>query len=253
MVRERLVQLVANLAPTPVAWLAIAVGVFVHIVGFFLFRVELPGFLEYSAPESSVSFVELDASESRRDLRDQALLSDSVPLFLPSEFDYGWQQLQPETYLDSQNPRMLSVFSWDTTLLAEDILDPIDQGQSHWNPMELLAGAHWQTFRSLGEQALPEQPGLARFAMMEFRDESTRELRARFPYVNNPLEADLSNLLWPPVSVLVVVGTEGSMGMPLLDESSGITALDQFVVREARRIANLRLVPAGYYRVVLGP
>ena len=253
MVRERLVQIVENLAPTPVAWIAIAVGLFVHGVGFFLFRVELPGFLDVQVSEPYVSFIKLDASEDHRNLRDQALLSDSVPLFLPSEYDFGWKLLQPETYLDNQNPRMLSPFSWNASLNAQDILKPVALEAELLDPSVLLEGELWHTFHTLGERAQPVSSGTERFAVMVFEPEAGREEVARFLYAENPINVDLSNILWRPVEVLVWVSTEGSLGSPILQESSGISALDQFAMQEAQRIANLRWIPQGYYRVTLGP
>ena len=82
--RERLVEFIGNLAPTPIAWIAIVVGVFVHFIGFFLFKIEVPGISDLKAPEAKVSFVKLDESEGARDLREQALLSDSCATF-PAE------------------------------------------------------------------------------------------------------------------------------------------------------------------------
>lgn len=253
MVRERLVEIVENLAPTPIAWIAIVVGVFVHFIGFFLFRIQVPGFSDFESPEAYVSFVELDESEARRDLRDQALLSDSKPLFLPSEFDYGWELMQPGYYLENQNSSMLRPFSYAVALRAEDVLKPDSGNQPTWSAEAMLAPEVWEHFRTLGQTGVKalELPG--RFGVMEFQKEDSREMVSEFLFGKNPIDADLSAVFWRPATVLVYVGIEGSVGAPLIRESTGIVALDQFVIQEVQRISNLRLVPVGYYRVVFGP
>lgn len=253
MLRERLVEVIENLAPTPIAWLAIVVGVFVHFIGFFLFKIELPGFNDFSSPEARVSFVALDESDSVRDLREQALLSDSVPLFLPSKYDYGWDLLQPSYYLDNQSSGMLQPFEREVTLSAGDILQNPSMAPKDWNPKELLGPENWENFRTLGEERVDMVTLPVRFASMEFQTEASRDVVKSFNYAENPLEVDFGNLFWRPAEVLVYVGTEGSMGAPLLQVSSGVVALDQFVIREVQRISNMRLVPEGYYRVIFGP
>lgn len=253
MLRERLVEVIENLAPTPIAWLAIVVGVFVHFIGFFLFKIEVPGFSDLKAPEARVSFVALDESDAARDLREQALLSDSVPLFLPSKFDYGWDLLQPTYYLDNQSSGMLRPFNQKISLSAEDILQNSLLAPSDWNPKELLSAENMENFRTLGQEKVTLTTLPQRFACMEFRSEASRLVVKSFNYAENPLDVDFTNLFWRPGEVLVYVGTEGSMGAPLLSVSSGVVALDQFIIREVRRISNLRLVPEGYYRVVFGP
>ena len=253
MLRERLVEVVENLAPTPIAWFAIVVGVFVHFIGFFLFKIELPGFNDFVSPEAKVSFVKLDESEAARDLREQALLSDSVPLFLPSKFDYGWDLLQPTYYLDNQGSAMLQPFQREVTLSSEDILQDPSMALTEWNPKALLGAENWENFRTLGEESVEMVSLPVRFASMEFRTEASRDVVESFNYKKNPLEVDLGNLFWRPAEVLVYVGTEGSLGNPLLQVSSGVVALDQFIIREIQRISNMRLVPEGYYRVVFGP
>ena len=148
---------------------------------------------------------------------------------------------------------MLSPFSWNASLDAQDILKPVAPEAELLEPGVLLEGELWHTFHTLGERSRTVASGAERFAVMVFEPEAGREEIARFLYAENPINVDLSNILWRPVEVLVWVSTEGSLGSPILQESSGISALDQFAMQEAQRIANLRWVPQGYYRVTLGP
>ncbi len=253
MVRERLVEIIENLAPTPIAWIAIVVGVFVHFIGFFLFKIQVPGFVDFKSPDAYVSYVKLDESEAQRDLRDQALLSDSAPLFLPSEVNYGWELMQPGFYLDNQNPNMLRPFNYEVALGTDDILSSLVEEPSSFSPEDLLGDEVWQHYRTLGETKTIPPTLPDRFAVLEFQEEGSRQVVSTFPFWRNPLEIDLSSTFWRPATALVYVGTEGSLGAPFLRESTGIVALDQFLVREVQRIANNRLVPRGYYRVVFGP
>ena len=138
-------------------------------------------------------------------------------------------------------------------MTADDILKPDSSTSRNWEPKQLLGSDNWESFRTLGEEATTTVQLPVRFGTMEFRDEATREVMKSFSYAESPIDAEVGSLFWRPAEILVLVGTEGSMGSPLLRESTGILALDQFVIREIKRIANLRLVPQGYYRVVFGP
>jgi hypothetical protein len=252
MLRERLTGFFEQFAPTPWAWLALGVGIFVHFVGFFLFRIEMPGLFSGDLPEARFTFVELQASNVSEDLRDQAWLSDSRPLFLPSEVNAGWEQYQPGYYLDTQQQSVLRPVEREVVLDAASILDPFPAGPASWDPRQMLHVDVWPVLRTLGEgettpTLLPE-----RFAVLAFIDEATRQPCCEFPYASPPAGMEVNTPLWRPVVVFIQVAVDGAVGFPFLRETSGVSALDQFAMREAFRIANLRLVPPGYYRVVLG-
>jgi hypothetical protein len=252
MLRERIIKAFGHFAPTPLAWLALGVGVFVHFVGFFLFRIEMPAFFSGKLPEASFTFVELQASNVSEDLRDQAWLSDSRPLFLPSEVNAAWEQYQPGYYLDTQHQSVLRPVEREVILDAGSIIESSSHTLASWEPMDLLGSDVWPVLRTLGEA--PKVPTLLpeRFAVMAFIDEATREACCEFPYPEKPVGLEVNTTLWRPVVVFMQVAVDGAVGFPFLRESSGVSALDHFAMREAFRIANLRLVPPGYYRVVLG-
>jgi hypothetical protein len=253
MIRERLVKVIENLAPTPIAWIAIVAGIFVHFVGFFLFKVKVPNFSEFTSPEAYVSYVTLEGEEGNSQLRDRALLSDSYPLFLPSAFDYSASLMQPSYYVEDRNASMLAPFRFNVTTDALGILtDPfIEKPQPR--PRDLLASDLWSFYQTLGERGVDPTSLPDRFGLFEFKEESSGKTVREVVIEDSPIEESVRNLFWKPCEILVYVGQEGCMGEPLINITSGTVAIDQYVVKWIQRYTNRRMIPAGYYRVIFGP
>lgn len=253
MIRERLVKIIENLAPTPIAWIAIVVGVFVHFIGFFLFKVEVLTFNEFDPPEAYVSYVILHGEEGNAQLRERALLSDSVPLFLPSRFDYSWALMQPSSYVEDRNATMLTPFEFRVeTDVAGVMHDPFEHQPS---PVivDFLNTDFWSLYRTLGERDVVQVHLPVRFGMFEFKIESTGKVIREVEIKDTPIEQDVSSVFWKPCEVFVFVGQAGCIGDPFVKESSGIVAIDQYVGDWVRDFCNRRMVPVGYYRVIFGP
>lgn len=253
MIRERLVEVIERLAPTPIAWIAIVVGIFVHFVGFFLFKVKVPCFSEFTSPEAYVSYVTLEGEEGNPQLRDRALLSDSYPLFLPSEFDYSWSLMQPSHYVEDRNASMLAPFRFEVATDAPGALKDPFKGHPQPKPEDLLGSELWSFYQTLGESGVKPISLPERFGLFEFKEESTGKTVKEVLIEDSPVEESVGNLFWSPCEILVYVGQEGCMGEPLVSKTSGIVAIDQYVAKWIQHYTNRRMVPVGYYRVVFGP
>ena len=253
MVRERLVKVIENIAPTPIAWIAIVAGLFVHFIGFFLFKVEVPHFNEFVTPEAYVSYVTLEGESGNTDLRDRALLSDSSPLFLPSEYDYSWALMQPSRYVEDRNASMLAPFRFEVTTDIPGVLKNPFEGHPQSQITDLLQPELWNFYQTLGERPHNPLSLESRFGLVQFREESTGNIIKEIPIIESPIDEQLLNLFWKPFEALVYVGQEGCMGEPMISNTSGIVAIDQYIVKWIQDYANRRMVPVGYYRVVFGP
>ena len=253
MIRERLVKVVEHMAPTPIAWIAIVAGIFVHFIGFFLFKVEVPSFSEFVAPEAYVSYVTLEGEQGNAELRDRALLSDSYPLFLPSEFDYSWSLMQPSRYVEDRNASMMAPFRFEFSTDIPGVLKDPFEGKPLPVMEDLLKSDLWNVYETLGERSHEELVFDDRFGLIQFREETSGKVIREIPVEESPVDEQVGNLFWKPSELLVYVGQEGCLGEPLVSSTSGVIAIDQFIVNWVKDYTNRRMVPAGYYRVVFGP
>ncbi|MCG8527182.1 MAG: hypothetical protein MI748_12430 [Opitutales bacterium] len=253
MIRDRLVAVVQHIAPTPFAWIAIVVGVVVHLAAFFLFRVEVPTELRLPDSQPFVSFVALEGESSSSELRDRSLLSDSVPLFLPTEVDYSWKYLQPNRYLDDRNASMMSLIEHPTSLLSHVVIgDPFARFPKP-NAEELLGNPYWDVFRTVGEEAKKGLVFSKRFGALVVLDEATRQLSHEKVVLEKPETIEEGTTFWKPCEMLLYVGVTGRMGNPVVAVSSGRLAIDQFAVSECVALADSGLLGSGYYRVLFTP
>jgi hypothetical protein len=252
MVRDRLVSIIENLAPTPFAWMAIVVGVFVHLAAFFLFKVEVPGLRPTEDKPAYVTFVTLSGDSADQNLRERALLADSVPLFLPSEVDYAWISMQPSFYDDDREANLLDPFSMDVGVSGSELLRS-PSFYANLAPEDLLSSEMVPVLKTLGEAEFPELNMEERFGVFQFKLEASHNVVAEFPIPTVPSGLQLFDFFWRPCSILVVVSETGSMGKPIVRESSGLVDLDRYAVDWVERAANQKLIEPGYYRVTFGP
>jgi hypothetical protein len=252
MVRDRLVRLVENLAPTPIAWLAIVVGVSVHLAGFFLFRVEVPGLRPVEKKDAYVRLVSLSGDQADPNLRERALLADSLPLFLPSQYDYAWIPMQPSFYDDAREANLLDPYTLPVQVDSGQVL-AYPGNYDGLKPEDLLSVDNFSVLHTLGEAALPELAMTTRFGQFQFRLETTQEVIHEVTLEESPESLAQIRLFWKPCSVLLLISSTGSVGKPIVRQSSGVPELDRFVVSWVEQQANRGMVPAGYYRIIFGP
>ncbi len=114
-------------------------------------------------------------------------------------------------------------------------------------------------FSAMGEHDGTVDPLPARAAVVEIRDATTGAvLVQRSIPVAAVTDAGGDPRQWPfwePFEMLLAVEPSGTLGLPLVPApGSGVEAVDSFFRRSLRQLLRPDLLlPAGYYRVVVGP
>jgi hypothetical protein len=238
---------------SPVLRLALLLGVFVHLVGFLLFRMlsnELP-----MPPEKDpfVAYVPLDEEGGDLDLVEQAALFDSAPLFIPGRWSAASSALPPP---ESFGLRVFPDFEPEMTLV-EDLRPQRIEFQSRSGveePIDLLEFQHWQLFRnfSLGDVptvALEDWTPVAEVRVVTGENGRTAEvLLLDLP---GDLALELNGVSGPPLFSVSMAASGILLNDAILIESSGSPILDAYAREWLRDPQTLARLPAGLLEIRL--
>lgn len=182
-------------------------------------------------------------------LRERADLLDPTPLFFPTDWNYGQRPLQeslrrqPGQVFGSFEPKWtftdqtLKPYGAEATPAPEKLADVLTQG----NEAPFAGIGHIDAPRV----ALPERVGFL----------EVREFGKTEPIIEQTLRyLSLPRLDYAPLEFLVVIGSAGIVGDPVLASGSGWEEVDAFFRSYLVKTFRLgeRLNP-GRYRVLVGP
>lgn len=234
--------------------IAVAVALVVHGAAFFAWRVPAGGPERPPAAAPKVQWVgdgALIAEGSA--LGDQLNLFDSAPLFLPTP----WNFATAEKELKSDRPpgEVFDLFAPRLTVSVEQtpadlVLVPSGVG----TPAQAIRSFAWPYFESFGRVDRPLAPLPERLAMIEVRAMDTGELMLTATVARRAAPDAAGWGDWAPLEFLVSVEPALALGLPQLTRGSGFDEVDAFFREHVQRelLLDLRL-PAGYYRVTVGP
>lgn len=204
---------------------------------------------EYSGqwPEPFASYLAADKLQPA--IEDQAVLWDTAPLFLPTAWNYAPDHRERIKFEDIQP--LFETLEPQTTLPAVDISTVVPLPEpSLQQPHEILVNEN--RFEGFGQESRPVVPLSERKGHVQVIDlHSGDTVRRSIPF---PDAITLSLAMPPlsPVTLLVYITSEGSVGQPLLIHTSGSDAIDLSL----RQLAVSQLVATlapGYYKIVIGP
>jgi hypothetical protein len=209
-------------------------------------------------PIPSVGLARLDGSAGGAVLREEALLRDPTPLFLPTADLNAAQGVDPKRTLREPGDTFLGYpekyafggadvqFAFAPAVVVPDEKRPVEA-------------------TSLTDWSMPLQ-GMGR------RDEARPVLAARSAYVEILAAADGSSAgldqalteakpptqqEWQPMEFLAAIEPGGLVGLPSLVVSSGVEKVDQYfleyLVNDWRVGERLSKLKTGFYRIKLGP
>jgi hypothetical protein len=199
-------------------------------------------------PQPFMRFVGAGNSISDQILRERADLLDPTPLFFPTEWNYGQRPLpegrlkQPGEVFGSFEPKLtvgeqnIANYGAEATPIPEKLVDVLVQGNE-------------APFAGIGQVDAPRSTLAVRAGYLEVRDQISG---------NVITSQQLSGLTPPrtdfaPVEFLVIVGSAGLIGEPVLTSGSGWDEVDNFfriyLVKSYRLGERLR---PGHYRVSVG-
>jgi hypothetical protein len=197
------------------------------------------------------AFVRLVGAGTASDeaLRERAEMFDPTPLFFPTEWNHGQRPLPPELrrqpgqIFGNFGPRFINAEQKLKSYVGETVLAPDKLS-------DVLAQGNEAPYAGIGRIDVPRPALPERAAHLEVRNfgqnEPVLEQVLRYFTVPRPDFA--------PVEFLVVIGSAGVVGEPILTTGSGWEEVDVFFGTYLTKTFRLgeRLSP-GFYRVVVGP
>lgn len=134
-------------------WAALLVGVCVHLGGFLLFQVRSNPLPDRMSSEPLLSFLSAGAFAGDAEWREQALLFDSAPLFIPTRWNAASQDYVARDSGVWLFPEYEPAIDLEADLRAGASLLMDDYAVSA--PQDLLGSQYWQSFDAFGEEVQP--------------------------------------------------------------------------------------------------
>ncbi|MGE9293529.1 MAG: hypothetical protein ACQKBW_07950 [Puniceicoccales bacterium] len=231
------------------ARLAILSGVLVHLAGFMIFHVVTEPDIEPTLPEPFVSVA--STSQAVEELVVLAALSDSEPLFLPTQWN--------ATVMANPMARdQMSATPFDT--FPPEITLGLDAFKQHGNgattlperPGEALLLEPALTFSTFGSDRSPAQSSQHAGPRLELYDFLNGNQLSSFA-VQEDILSEMPSISWRYAEFQILVDNTGQLGEPLLITSSDNEAVDRALARYLLTRLSKEALKPGYYRVVIGP
>lgn len=224
----------------------IVFGILAHVGGFALVQVMPP---RHEAPEPTPPLLAYAPDALRGNLIGElALLSDTEPLILPTRWNASVQRqrsikLEPTGFFAPFPAEILLTQMSAPGLPPTLVTQPMPPRQT------LRLSTSWMLSRFDAPKTITPLP--SRVAALQVRGADHALLITQtLDWDDFPVEPDE---LWQPAIFHWNVATEGVLGLPLLEESSGNRELDRYLQQRLSRLPTLRQLPAGYYKVTFGP
>lgn len=239
---------------SPWAKAVLVMGVMVHLLGFLFFGIITDVSLESPPVDAFVQFTGETNRSGHLLFREQAMLFDSEPIFLPTQWNVTSRLVDSLRTIEAPNP--FDPFK------AERLLSREQHTAQRWNSEEVveeitavsvLYFENSQIFSSFGQLNRSVTPLPIRAASLEIRD-----LAGNRSVYSGSIE-ELSGLpveegeLWSFLELTVIVDSLGQVGEPLIAQSTGKRELDEFLKSYLERILPEKNLNSGYFRVIFGP
>lgn len=228
----------------------LAVALAVHVAGLLLFSVDSKPGEAVKADYSFASLPSFQSTDAEMDLLlEQAFLSDSAPLFLPTRWNSAFAPVVRA--LEQRPPELFDLFPARFSYGEGDFgLRAIETEEPELNValLDALGGTPYLPF---GRESVGAPSLTRRFASLEVaRPGEEVVLVEVLPEEDAPAGA---GQFWRPAEFLVHVENVGVVGEPILLEGSGVEEIDQALREGIRSILRERMLDSGYFRVVAGP
>jgi hypothetical protein len=246
--------------PRPFFLLALLLGLGLNILFFGLFRIATPLVAPVKFPPVYVHYAGATGAIADAALSEQAELFDSESLFLPTPWNFASRSfdvkpLRPQPFADFPTS-IESPAEANFTLKA-------DAPAGNLDPVAALRPGQWIFLGVLGQAPNPTAKLPPRGALLRVTrlDPAAASTRAAGPAVlDETLSATIvpkstQNLeaLWGPATFLLLFSGTGSVGEPLLVNSSGIDAVDDDWRNWLDDNFRRHPLPPGTYQAVVGP
>jgi hypothetical protein len=199
--------------------------------------------------KGSASFITLQKKGDYADMtRDQSLLLDSAPLFLPTRWSTA--VAQRVEYVGSETD-LFEVFEPEITLNTDRMKPPATVMNVDRNM--IATPVDGRSTRLLGRRSDLDGKLVMPSRGAYYEIHAPQNGKAILSGTMQNAIPEAGDLLWQPVEFWVRVVQEGVMGPPLLTNGSGNDSLDAALRNLVAGDRKIALLPPGYYRVVVGP
>jgi hypothetical protein len=239
---------------------AIIAALLAHVVGIGLFRI-------IGAPDNPVRFPPVYVHYANTAgltadpaLSEQALLFDSEPLFLPTPLNYAFR---PRSSEPVHLQPIFADYSPNITPPSEkDFRLQADASAGNLGPLAALRPGQWNFLAAFGQAAdhsaqLPPRGALLRVTRLAIGADPDRNPAGRVVLEQTWSATDAPNAgqasLWGPATFLLVFTDSGTIGEPLLINSSGLFSVDDDLRMKLDAYFRSHPLPAGTYQAVVGP
>ncbi len=239
---------------SPILRVSLLLGVAVHLVGFLIFKVSSNPLPTRQDSSAYIEYVSDDFLNEDVELKEQAMLFDSAPLFIPTQWNVAAQTY--ETHLSAGNwtfPHIDPQIDLRAELKPSvGLIMDVDELNE---PMDLLASPHWSFFDGfVGEARVVEPlPDPEPFALV--RVVAVSQVGA--PVLQTIRVAGLAyegQLARAPVSYWLRISPELAFAsQPLLNKSSGSRLFDESVLTWLKLPSTLARLPNGYLLITVYP
>ena len=235
---------------------ALVIGVLIHIAGFFIFKV-----ISYPEPETNevksfLVLAEPDTNPDSRILQEQAVLFDTVPLFLPSIWNVSGRNNSYDGFQKINQPMLFSPYPEQITISENSIIPSLNESLTEGvSAMTLLDLQYWDFFTVYGLKETPNLPLPRRDGYIELYElRSGRLADARIiEWIDDSENREATDLLWTPMTFLVRIEYGLLKGEPLIITDSGNEAINRKMRRYLNETFPFAGLVSGNYRAIIGP
>jgi hypothetical protein len=235
------------------AVLAVAGGLFVHAAVFYLIKVDVHLDPREQGTRLGVRFLGDLGLSSDPVIRDQAILFDSAPLFMPSRWNAASQMsavasLQEATEVFSPFDPVISL-----PQPPPELADPISQSAP--SRQSLLPASPGFFLSLLDRQALAPTPSRSTTGAIAGAYPVSAQSGAVPLHIDLPpaVLADSPGALWEAAVFYVHILGGRVAGIPRMDRGSGFADWDQRLKEHMHTLTFYRHLADGYYRIMVYP
>ncbi len=240
-----------NLRVTPLAWVALLIGIAIHLTGFVALSIQTGSDARMRIRSAFVQYPDPGEGEHSTVFKEQAELFDTAPLFLPTSRNHSSSirkiRLQEEqSALFDSFPAQITLdrSEWDGVSWFDDPKVSDHRGT--------MGSEFWNVFHRFGSShriEKGEDEGGSRMEVVSFGSGAT----LRNELLPKAIEEAGEGALWNPVTLRILIDRVGAIGEPLMVTSSGLDRVDEAVRVFLKHSATIRGLRPGYYEIRVGP
>ncbi|MGA2053276.1 MAG: hypothetical protein ABSH19_08195 [Opitutales bacterium] len=233
---------------------AIIIALIAHIVGLGLICITGAPGVPVRFPPAYVHYASNAGLRADAALREQALLFDSEPLFLPTPWNYASRAGL------SQPVRLAPLFAdYVANVTAPSQSDfPLQaSAPGDLDPLAALQPGRWNFLAVFGQASdhsakLAPRGALLRVVRLDAGagPAGSVVIEQTWPAAEAP---DAGQSLWGPATFQLVFTETGAVGAPLLINSSGLYTVDDALRAKLDAYFRRQPLPAGTYQAIIGP